>query len=236
MNRPASAQTVSALGLSLLLVGCAGAQQYPPAANPFLSGAPALDKAALSQTGKVALIWLTPAGTNAPSEDAQRNLAEKIKTQFSPGKRLEIVGVATIPAPSGEALSEIRKAAAPFNVQRALVLMPNATEISSPVWLQYGRDGSAVGTRTDSFVSVALVGIDLPSGKKLFALTTNGEARLLRADYEDARPWYPRISPGRSSAFIYPQGSAFPAGEVRTVAMEQAVNGLIYELDRAIGS
>jgi hypothetical protein len=55
-------------------------------------------------------------------------------------------------------------------------------------------------------------------------------------DYEDARPFYPRISPGRSSAFIYPEGSAFPAGEVRAVALEQAVNSLIYELDRAIRS
>jgi hypothetical protein len=104
------------------------------------------------------------------------------------------------------------------------------------VWLQYGRDGSAVGTRTDSFVSTTLVAVDLSTGKKLFSLTTNGEAQLLKPDYEDARPWYPRISPGRSSAFIYPQGSAFPPGEVRTVALEQAVNGLIYELDRAIGS
>jgi hypothetical protein len=235
MNSHYFVRALSVLAISVLLAGCAQ-QAYPPPANPFLAGAPALDKATLSQTGKVALIWLAPSGTNAPSENAQRSLAQKIKDQFSPGKSLEIVGVATIPAPSGDALAEVRKAAAPFNVQRVLVLMPNATEVSSPVWLQYGRDGSAVGTRTDSFVSTTLVAVDLSTGKKLFSLTTNGEAQLLKPDYEDARPWYPRISPGRSSAFIYPQGSAFPPGEVRTVALEQAVNGLIYELDRAIGS
>jgi hypothetical protein len=64
----------------------------------------------------------------------------------------------------------------------------------------------------------------------------NGEARLLAPDYEDARPWFPRISPGRSSAFIYPDRATFPAGEVHAVALEDAVNGLIYKLDQALGS
>jgi hypothetical protein len=224
------------LGLSLLLTGCAGVQGYPQPANPFLHGTPALDKSAVPQPTKVGLVWLVPAGATAPPEAAQRALAEKIKNQFTAGKRLEIVEATTIPAPLGEPLSEIRKASASFNVQHVLVVMPNAAEVTSPVWLQYGRNGRAVGTRTDSYISVALVAVDLSTGKNLFSVVTNGEARLLKPDYEDARPWYPRISPGRSSAFIFPDGPSFPPGQVSAVALEQAVNGLIYKLDRAIGS
>ena len=224
--------------LSVLLFACSGAQEsYPPPANPFLSGAPALDKTTLAQPTKAVLVWLEAQGTTAPPESAQRALAEKIKEKFSAGKPLEIVGVTTIPAPAGDPLPELRKASAPFQVRQALVVMPNAAEMSSPVWLKYGQNGSGPGTRTDSYISISLVAVDLDTGKKLFSVMSNGAARLWKMDYEDARPFYPRISPGAySSAFIYPERNAFPPGEVRTVALEDAVNGLIYKLDQAIGS
>jgi hypothetical protein len=226
----------SVVGLMLLMTACAGVQEaYPPPANPFLSGALPLEKAVPLQPRKVGLVWLAPAGSTAPSEAAQRALAEKIKSQFAAGKRLEIVGVATITAPAGDPLAEVRKAGAPFTTQQVLVVMPTGSEVVSPVWLQYGRDGSAIGTRTDSYFTVTLVALDLATGKSLFSVTANGEARLLATDYEDARPWYPRISPGRTSAFIYPDRAAFPPGQVHVVALEQAVDGLIYELDKAIG-
>jgi len=228
-------RTLSLVGL-LILAACAGFREgYPPATNPFLAGAPSLETVKLPPT-RVALIWLEPAGTPAPVT-AQRALAEKIKNQFLTGKRLEIVGAATIPAVPGDVLSEVRKTAQPFNVQQVLVVMPRGTEVTTPVRLQYGRDGSAIGTRTDSYTSLTLVGVDLASGKSLYSLVANGDARLLKTDYEDARPWYPRISPGlTSSAYIYPERSVFPPGEVHAVALEQAVNKLIYELDRAVGS
>jgi len=227
----------SAVALSFLLTACAGIQEaYPPPANPFLSGAPSLEKATPIQPTKVGLVWLAPAGSPAPPEAAQRALAEKVKAQFSSGKRLEIVGATTVAAPAGDILSEVRKASAPFKVNQVLVVMPTGAEVVSPVWLQYGRNGNAIGTRTDSYITVSLVALDLASGKSLFSVVTNGEARLLATDYDDARPWYPRISPGRTSAFIYPERSSFQAGEVRAVALEQAVNGLIYELQRATGS
>lgn len=225
------------LGLSLIAVACATVQEpYPSPSNPFLSGAATLNASTISQPTKVGLVWLVPAGSKVPSEAAQRALAEKIKTKFSPGGRLEIVGVTTIAAPVGDRLAEVRKAGAALGVPQVLVVMPEGTEVASPVWLQYGRDGSAVGTRTDSYATVALVAVDLPSGKSLYSVIANGEARLLATDYEDARPWYPRISPGRTSAFIYPERAAFPPGEVRAVALEQAVNSLIYELEKVTGS
>lgn len=237
MNRTTFMRAFSVIGLSFLLTACAVIKEaYPPPANPFLSGAPTLEKAAPIQPTKVGLVWLTPADSTAPPEAAQRALAEKVKAQFSPGKRLEIVGVATIAASAGDILAEVRKAAAPFNVQQVLVVMPTGAEVVSPVWLQYGRNGRAIGTRTDSYSTVTLVGLDLTSGKSLFAVVATGEARFLAPDYEDARPFFPRIAPGRSSAFIYPERASFPPGEVRAVALEQAVNGLIYELERAIGS
>src|SRR5439155_22264056 len=105
----------------------------------------------------------------------------------------------------------------------------------SPAWLYYGRDGGEDDTRTDNFMSVSLVGLDLGSGKSLFSVVANGEARLLATKYEDDRPFYPSNSSGRTSAFIYPDTATFPPGAVQSVALEDAVNGLIYELGKALG-
>jgi outer membrane protein TolC len=227
----------SAIGLALLLAGCATLPEtYPPPANPFLAGATPLASTMLAQPTKAGLVWLAPPGPAVPSQAAQQNLVDKIKARFAAGKRLEIVGATMIAGPQGDMLAEVRKASASFNVNHVLVVMPTGTEVVSPAWLHYGRNGRAVGTRTDSYVTVSLVGLDLNSGKSLYSVVATGEARLLAADYEDARPFFPRISPGRTSAFIYPDRATFPPGEVHAVALEQAVNGLIYELDRALGS
>ena len=237
MNTTALRSISMAIGLSFLVTGCAALPEaYPPPANPFLSGAPSIEGAKSLQPTKVGLVWLKPANSAAPPEAAQRALAEKIKSQFAAGKRLEIVGSVTVAAADGDTLAGIRKASATLKVQQVLVVMPKGVEMVSPAWLQYGRNGSAVGTRTDSYFTVSLVALDLTSGKSLFSVVANGEARLLATDYDDARPWYPRISPGRSSAFIYPDKAAFPPGEVRAVALEDAVKGLIYALDLALGS
>ena len=183
------------------------------------------------------LVWLAPVGSAVPPQAAQQKLVDKIKAQFAAGKRLEIVGATMIAVPHGDMLAEVRKASAPFNVNQVLVVMPTGTEVVSPIWLHYGRAGRAVGTRTDSYFTVSLVGLDLNSGKSLYSVTAYGQAQLLATDYEDARPFFPRISPGYgNSAFIYPQRATFPPGEVHAVSLEQAVNGLIYELDRALGS
>ncbi len=237
MTRTRLIHTFSAVGLSFLVTACAGMPEaYPPPTNPFLAGASPLQSSAIAQPTKVGLVWLTPDGSPVPPQAAQRHLAEKIKAQFAAGKRLEIVGVTTIAATHGDMLAEVRKASAPFNVKQVLVVMPKSAEAVSPVWLQYGRDGKAVGTRTDSYVTVTMVGLDLASGKRLFSVVANGVARLLAPDHENASPYYPRISPGLTSSFIYPEHTSFPPGEVHAVALEQAVNGLIYELDRTLGS
>ena len=227
----------SAVGLSLLVTACAGfPEAYPPPANPFLSGATPLQNSTLAQPAKFGLVWLVPAGSAVPSQEAQRKMAEKIKAQFTAGKRLEIIGTAILPVSQGDLLSDIRKASAPMNVPYVLVVMPNGNEVVSPEWLYYGRDGSAVGTRTDIFMTVSLVGLDLASGKSLFFVVANGEARLLATKYEDARPFYPIIVPGRTSDFIYPDAATFSPGSVQAVALEDAVNGLIYELGKALGA
>lgn len=236
MNSSMLMRFFSAVGLSFVMTACAGTQQaYPPPANPFLSGATPAGSTQIVPPTKVGLVWLVPAGSKVPSEAAQRALAEKIKTKFSSGSRIEIVGVTTMPSPAGDVLSSVRKAGAAFNVPQVLVVMPEGTEVASPVWLQYGRDGGGVGTRTDSYATIALVALDLASGKSLYSVVANGEARLLATDYEDARPFYPRISPGRTSAFIYPEGRSFQPDQVRTVALEQAVNGLIFQLEKVAG-
>src|SRR5206468_5669096 len=154
-------------GLALLLTGCAGLPEaYPPPVNPFLAGATPLASTTLAQPTKVGLVWLVPAGPAVPSQAAQRNLVDKIKSKFAAGKRLEIVGTMMIAAPQGDMLAEIRKASAPFNLNQVLVVMPTGTQVISPAQLRYGRDGRAVGTRTDSYFTVSLVSLDLNSGKR----------------------------------------------------------------------
>ena len=237
MNTTTLRSISSAIGLTFFVAACAALPEaYPPPANPFLAGAPSIEGVKSLQPTKVGLIWLKPLNTAAPPDAAQRALTDKIKAQFTAGKRLEIVGSVTVSAADGDTLAGIRKASAPLNVQQVLVVMPKGVEMVSPAWLQYGRNGRAVGTRTDSYCTISLVALDLATGKSLFSAVANGEARLLAPDYEDARPWYPRISPGRSSAFIYPDKAAFSPGEVRAVALEEAVKGLIYKLDQALGS
>jgi len=74
----------SAAGLSLLVTACASfPEAYPPPANPFLSGATPLQNITLAQPAKFGLVWLVPAGSAVPSQEAQRKLAEKIKAQFT---------------------------------------------------------------------------------------------------------------------------------------------------------
>ncbi|TLY45417.1 MAG: hypothetical protein E6K59_04280, partial [Nitrospirae bacterium] len=150
----------SAVGLSLLITACAGfPEAYPPPANPFLPGATPLQNVTLAQPAKFGLVWLVPAGSAVPSQEAQRKMAEKIKAQFTAGKRLEITGTAILPVSQGDLLSDIRKASAPLSVRQVLVVVPNGNEVVSPEWLYYGREGSAVGTRTDIFMTVSLVGL-----------------------------------------------------------------------------
>src|SRR5947208_933768 len=189
-----------AVGLSLLMTACAGFPgAYPPPANPFLSGATPLHNITLAQPAKFGLVWLVPAGSVVPSQEAQRKLAEKIKAQFTAGKRLEIIGATIIlPVARGDLVSDIRKASAPLSVQQVLVVMPNGIEVMSPEWLFYGRSGSEDGTRTDGFMTVSLVGLDLASGNSLFFVVANGEARLLATNYEDARSFHPSIAPCRA--------------------------------------
>ena len=237
MNSTTIKSLLAAVPLAIFISACAGVPEtYPPPANPFLAGAKPLQNITLAQPAKFGLVWLVPAGSAVPSQEAQGILAEKIKAQFTDGKRLEIIGATILPVSSGDLLSDIRKASAPLNVSQVLVVMPNGIEVVSPQRLFYGRGGSAVSTRTKIFMTVSLVGLDLASGKSLFFVVANGEAQLLAPDYEDARPFYPLISPGRTSNFIYPDGATFPPGAVQAVALEDAVNGLMYELGKALGS
>ena len=227
----------AAVSLAILITACAVfPEPYPPPANPFLSGATPLQNITLARPAKFGLVWLAPAGSAVPTQEAQRKLAKKINAQFTDGKRLEIIGTTILPASSGDLLSDIRKASAPLNVPQVLVVMPYGIEVVSPEGLFYGRDGSAAGTRTDIFMTVSLVGLDLATGKSLFLVVANGEARLLATNYEDARPFYPSIAPGRTSNFIYPDAATFPPGAVQAVALEDAVNGLMYELGKALGN
>src|SRR2546428_12998261 len=123
----------SAVGLSLLVTACTVfPEHYPRPANPFLPGATPLQNSALAQPAKFGLVWLVPAGSAVPSQEGQRKMAEKIKAQFTAGKRLEIIGTAILPVSQGDLLSDIRKARGPLSVRQVLVIVPNGKGVGRP--------------------------------------------------------------------------------------------------------
>ncbi len=80
------------------------------------------------------------------------------------------------------------------------------------------------------------VGIALETGSSLFAGRGNAAAMLEELDYGPLGPWYPRISRGidlgGSGGFIFPDAEEFLPGEVRAVALKDAIAILLAELDR----
>jgi len=76
----------------------------------------------------------------------------------------------------------------------------------------------------------------ITNGSTVFTAWGNGVASLEELDYGPFGPWYPRISravgPVGSGEIIYPTGEEFPPGEVRAVAMKDAVAILLADLDR----
>ena len=77
MNSTTIKSLLAAVPLAIFMSACAGAPEaYPPPANPFLSGANPLQNTTLAQPAQFGLVWLAPAGSAVPSQEAQRKMAE----------------------------------------------------------------------------------------------------------------------------------------------------------------
>ena len=116
-----------------------------------------------------------------------------------------------------------------------LVVVPTVQEIEVPEKFGVPR-GNWLGTRTESYVVLEAVAIELETGLPIFEAQGNGQASLEVLDYGSFGP-FPRIyrgvnRPGDGSIY-YPEGGRedFYPGEVRAFASNYALARLLGELD-----
>ncbi len=222
--------------LVLIVNGCAWLQPQSGSAElqPFLTDVPSTEAVTLTESLPVGLVWLKPSeGSVQLPERAERMALDTIRAHFAGGgKRLSVVRVDTVTSVDLPSLRQLGQA---HSVKYFLLLAPSVQEIERPVNLRYGLS-MGVGTSTESYVLLEAVGVSLDSGSSLFAARGNAAAMLEELDYGPLGPWYPRISRGidlaGSGGFIYPSGEVFQPGEVRAVALKDALASLLAELDR----
>jgi len=223
--------------LALVVSACAwlAGQSGSPALQPFLAAAPETEAVSLQEPLTVGLVWVKPSeGSATVPERAEQVTLKVIRSHFAEeGKRLTVVRTDTVTSVDLSALRQIGQA---HGLTHILLVAPTVQEVEVPTRLRYGRGGYSLGTRTESYVLLEAVGVELATGASLFAARGNAAAMLEALDYGPLGPWYPRISRGVDRAgfggFIFPDAEEFPSGEVRAVALKDAVAGLLAELDR----
>ncbi len=223
--------------LAFLVSACAwyGVPSGSPALRPFLAGAPATETVKLQEPLRVGLVWVSPPGNSVTlPERAEQVTLETIRVRFGEeGRTLQIIRVDRVASVD---LSSLRRIGQVHGLSHLLLVAPTVREVELPTRLRYGRGGYGVGTRTESFVLLEAVGIALDTGSSLFAGQGHASAMLEELDYGPLGPWYPRISRGIDlggyGGFIYPDAEEFPPGEVRAVALKDALAALLAELDR----
>ena len=237
MQRRSGRRALGISVLAFLLSACTwyGVQSGSPALQPFVVDAPKAETVQLQERLPVGLVWVSPSeGMVTLPERAERATLETIRSHFAKeGKRLQMVRVDKVTSVD---LAGLRQLGEAHGLAYLLLVAPSVREIEVPARLRYGRGGYGVGTRTESYVLLEAVGIELETGSSLFAGRGNAAAMLEELDYGPLGPWYPRISRGIDLAgyggFIFPDAEEFLAGEVRAVALKDALAVLLAELDR----
>ncbi len=223
--------------LALIVNGCAWLQPQLGSAElqPFLTDVPSTEAVTLTEPLPVGLVWLKPSEASVQiPERAERMALDRIRSHFArEGKRLSVLRVDTVTSVDLPSLRQLGQA---HGVKHFLLLAPSVREIERPANLRYGLSWG-VGTKTESYVLLEAVGVALDSGSSLFAARGNAAATLEELDIGPLGPWFPRISRGidlaGSGEFIFPSGEeVFLPGEVRAVALKDAVASLLAQLDR----
>ncbi len=226
---------IGALAFAVSACAWLAGQSGSPALQPFLAAAPETEAVSLQEPLTVGLVWVKPSeGSATVPERAEQVTLKAIRSHFAEeGKRLTVVRTDTVTSVDLSALRQLGQA---HGLTHILLVAPTVQEVEVPTRLRYGRGGYSLGTRTESYVLLEAVGVELATGASLFAARGNAAAALEELDYGPLGPWYPRISRGGDrivfGGFIYPDGEDFPPGEVRAVALKDAVAGLLAELDR----
>ena len=221
------------LGACALLLDACSWMPGSPALKPFLATAPAPEAVFLGEPLAVGLIWLKPAeGSVTLPARVERAALQTIRSHFAEaGKMLRVVHVQTAAVLDLSTLRELREAHA---VTHVLVVVPTVEAITVP-FIPLMRGLPPVGTRTESYVLLEAVVVELQMGAALFAARGNGVSALWALDTGPLGPWFPYLTRGTDrhgfGGLIFPEGEEFPPGEVHAVALHDAVQILLAELD-----
>ncbi len=223
----------------IFMGGCstwATPQPVSPTLQPLITQASPTEEYTIPEPLTLGVAWLKPsAGAKAIPERATKKLLAQIREHFSePGISLQVSSVDPVTSVD---LSTLKQLGQQHGVSHMLVVAPTVQEIEVPEKFGVPKAGLWVVTRTESQVFLGAVAIDLKTGLPLFEAQGNGQAAL-EALENGAFGFYPRIFrgiyPPGYGTFYYPEGSKedFPPNEVRAIASNFALAGLLEKLDR----
>ena len=222
----------------LFLGGCSSwltPQPVSPVLQPFVAKAPPAETTTIPESLTLGVAWLKPSDdAKTLPERATRHLLDQIREHFSePGLSLRVSSVDTVTSVD---LATLRQLGHQHGVTHMLVVAPTVQEIEVPEKFGIPRSGFWLGTRTESQVFLEAVAIELETGLPIFEAQGTGQAALEVLEYGAFKP-YPRIfrgiTPPGYGPIYYPEGATedFPPGEVRVVASNDALAGLLWKLD-----
>ncbi len=221
----------------LFLGGCSNWLTPSPVSlvlQPLIAQAPPAESTIVPQSLTFGVAWVKPSDdAQTLPERATHGLLHQIREHFSAsGMPLRVKGIDTVTSVD---LSTLRQLGQQHGVTHMLVVAPTVQEITVPEKFGAPR-GNWLGTRTESYVVLEAVAIELETGLPIFEAQGTGQAALEALDYGAFNP-YPRIfrgsyPPGDGNIY-YPEGvrEEFPPGEVRVFASNYALAGLLGKLD-----
>ncbi len=229
--------SLTVFSLIVILGGCshwATPEPISPALKPFITQASSAENTTLHETLALGIAWLEPTdGSKTLPEEERDRLLEEFRAHYSqPGMPLNVSSVDIVNTMDLSSLQQLGQAK---GLSHLLVVAPTIQE--TVVQERFGVPrGNWLGTRTESYVYLEAVALELGTGSPIFQAQGNGEASLEALDYGAFGP-FPRIyegvyPPGYGSVY-FPEGvkEEFAPGAVHTFASKKALARLLGELD-----
>ncbi len=229
--------SLMAFSLIVILGGCshwAKPQPISPILKPFMAQASSTEDTTLNESLSLGMVWLEPTNDSKTLQTEERDrLLEEIRKHFSePGTSFHVDSVEVVNTMD---LSSLQQLGQEKGLTHLLIVAPTVQE--TIVQERFGVPrGNWLGTRTESYVYLEAVALDVETGAPIFQAQGNGQAALEALDYGAFGP-FPRIyegiyPPGYGSVY-YPEGAKeeFPPGAVHTFASKKALARLLGQLD-----
>ena len=226
------------MAVSLLFMGgCAWLTPQPvsPALKPLIVQTPSAENTILEKSLNLGMVWLQPSdGSKTLPEREKDRLFAQIRNHFSgSGMPLKISSVEEV---NSIDLAFLRQHGQQQGLTHLLVVAPTIQETIVQEKFGFPRGTPLNGTRTESYVDLEAVALDLQSGSPIFQARGNGQAAHEELEYGAFGP-FPRIyrgyyPPGDGSIY-FPEGvkEEFPPDEVHIFASKDAMARLLAQLD-----